>query len=237
MATSPTTNHRTGNWYPCRCRRANRYPRPNERWGNGFISPRLPARLARPKHSRRSLLHSTTQTISGKRGGRMQGTSGQVRITTGALMDAARARAGLIDFGDEWFIAPLEHLVTALNEEARLKSAEAGPVQRITHSLIERLQLVDTLKRQPEILDEKVHVAGAVLGLPRTGSTMLQRLLGSSPQLTSGFWWEVTFPLPFPGEQPGDPTPRQEAAKAAVEYFYTTWPEFRSIHPMDAMAQ
>jgi len=166
----------------------------------------------------------------------MQSTSGQVRITTGALMDAARARAGLTDFGDEWFVAPLEHLVDALNDEARLKSPEAGPVQRITYSLIERLQLVATLKRQPEILDEKVEVAGAVLGLPRTGSTMMQRLLGSSPQLTSGFWWEVTFPLPFPGEKPGDPAPRQEAARATVEAFYAQWPEFRSIHPMDAMA-
>jgi hypothetical protein len=158
------------------------------------------------------------------------------RISTGALLDAARARAGLADFGDEWFLNPLERLVGALNGEARLKSAEAGPVQRIIYSLIERLQLVDTLKRQPEILDENVRVAGAVLGLPRTGSTMLQRLLGSSPQLTSGFWWEVTFPLPFPGELPGDPTPRQDAARATVEAFYAQWPEFRSIHPMDAMA-
>jgi hypothetical protein len=109
-------------------------------------------------------------------------------------------------------------------------------VQRIIYSLQERLQLVETLKRQPEILDEKVEVAGAVLGLPRTGSTMMQRLLGSSPQLTSGFWWEVTFPLPFPGESPGDPRPRQDAARATVEAFYAQWPEFRSIHPMDAMA-
>jgi Sulfotransferase family len=158
------------------------------------------------------------------------------KISTGTLLDAARTRASLNDFGDEWFLPPLEHLVAALNDEARLKSTEAGPVQRIIYSLVERLQLVDTLKRHPEILDEKVEVAGAVLGLPRTGSTMMQRLLGSSPQLTSGFWWEVTFPLPFPGEKPGDPAPRQEAARATVEAFYAQWPEFRSIHPMDAMA-
>ncbi len=158
------------------------------------------------------------------------------RLNAGTLLDTARARAELSDFGDEWFIGPLEKLVVALNDEARLKSAEAGPVQRIVYGLMERLQLVQALKANPAILDEKVEVAGAVLGLPRTGSTMMQRLLGSAPQLTSGFWWEVTFPLPFPGEQPGDPTPRQDAAKATVEAFYAQWPEFRSIHPMDAMA-
>ena len=153
------------------------------------------------------------------------------------LLDRGRAAALLQDYGDEWFLAPLSKLVQCINAEAGLVSTDAMAVQRIVQALSERLQMVDLLKRRPEILDEKVEVAGAILGLPRTGSTMMQRLLGSVPQLTSGFWWEVTFPLPFPGEQPGDPTPRKEAAKAAVEYFYSAWPEFRSIHPMDALAQ
>ncbi|MEJ0048934.1 MAG: hypothetical protein WDN04_24615 [Rhodospirillales bacterium] len=62
----------------------------------------------------------------------------------------ARARApGLTNFGDEWFLVPLDRLVASLNTEGRLKSAEAGVVQRIVHSLVERLHLVDTLKRHP----------------------------------------------------------------------------------------
>ncbi len=167
----------------------------------------------------------------------MDQSSQHVLLTVGGLLDRGRAAANLTDFGDEWFIVPLTKLVECINREAGLTSADAMPVQRIVQALSERLQMVDLLKRRPEILDEKIDVAGAILGLPRTGSTMMQRLLGAAPQLTSGFWWEVTFPLPFPGEQPGNPTPRQEAAKAAVEYYYTAWPEFRSIHPMDAMAQ
>jgi hypothetical protein len=158
------------------------------------------------------------------------------RITAGSLLDRARHATGLVDFGDPWFLGPLEHLVTSLNKDACLTAADPAVIQRIVYSLGERLSLVETLKRQPHIRDEKVTVAGAILGLPRTGSTMLQRLLGSSPQLTSGYWWEVTFPLPLPGEVPGDPSPRHAAAKATVEAFYAQWPEFRSIHPMDAMA-
>ena len=158
------------------------------------------------------------------------------RITAGSLLDRARHATGLVDFGDPWFLGPLEHLVTSLNKDACLTAADPAVIQRIVYSLGERLSLVETLKRQPHIRDEKVTVAGAILGLPRTGSTMLQRLLGSSPQLTSGYWWEMTFPLPLPGEVPGDPSPRHAAAKATVEAFYAQWPEFRSIHPMDAMA-
>jgi len=81
-----------------------------------------------------------------------------------------------------------------------------------------------------------IDVACAIVGLPRTGSTVMHRLLASSPKLTSLYWWETTFPLPFPGETPGDPTPRQELAKQVVESLFELWPDFESIDPIDAMA-
>jgi hypothetical protein len=159
-----------------------------------------------------------------------------VTLEVETLLERGRQAAGLADYGDRWFLPPLERLVDAINAEAGLVSDDEPPVQRIVQSLADRLHMVELLRLRPEILEEPVEVAGVIMGLPRTGSTMLQRLLGSSPQLTSGYWWEVTFPLPFADEQPGDPTPRHEAARAMVQSFYETWPDFQSIHPMDAMA-
>ena len=152
------------------------------------------------------------------------------------LMDDARRQSGLDDFGALWFLKPLEKLIDAINEEAGLISDDVQPVQRIRQSLTDRLRMVALLKKQPEILEERVEVAGAILGLPRTGSTMLQRMLGASPQLTSAYWWEVTFPLPLDDEIPGDPSQRKSLAVAAVEAFYKEWPDFETIHPMDALA-
>jgi Sulfotransferase family len=165
----------------------------------------------------------------------MNSASAAGRVEVDTLLAKARAAAGLTDFGDTWFLEPLTKLVKAINTEGNLKSPDEPPIERIVYGLMDRLKKHALLQQHPEILDEEIHVAGAILGLPRTGSTMLQRLLGSAPQLTSGYWWEVTFPLPFPGEAWGDPSPRQEAAKAAVDAFYAAWPDFRSIHPMDAM--
>lgn len=153
-----------------------------------------------------------------------------------ALLGQARATAGLDEFGDDWFLEPLGKLVDGLNREARLKPAEHGPGERIMYALTDRLRLNRLLADHPEILDEEIDVAGIILGLPRTGSTMLQRMLAATSGLTSGYWWEVTFPLPFPDESPGDPSPRIAAAKATVEAFLAEWPDFRSIHPMDALA-
>jgi hypothetical protein len=157
-------------------------------------------------------------------------------ITVTALMDAARATTGLSDFGDLWFLGPLEKLVGWVNRDAGLTAPDAGGGGRIASALSDRLQLVQYLKDNPAALDERIEVACAVIGLPRTGSTVIHRLLSSSPKLTALRWWETAFPLPLPGESTDDPTPRQEAAKGFVDYLLNEWPDFESIDPMDAMA-
>jgi Sulfotransferase family len=156
-------------------------------------------------------------------------------ISASALLDQARSTTGLTDFGDDWFLAPLEKLVSFINAEAGLLPETGGPVDRIVYALMDRLALQAMLKAKPEILDEEIHVAGAIIGLPRTGSTMLHRLLASAPNLTSPYWWETTFPMPLPDETPGDPTPRQTLAKQTVIDFLAGWPNFEAIDPIDAM--
>jgi Sulfotransferase family len=157
-------------------------------------------------------------------------------ITSAALMDSARANTGLSDFGDLWFLGPLERLVGWVNRDAGLTAPGSGGGGRIASALSDRLLLVQYLKDNPAALDERIEVDCAVIGLPRTGSTVIHRLLSSSPRLTALRWWETAFPLPLPGETIEDPAPRQEAARGLVDYLLNEWPDFESIDPMDAMA-
>jgi Sulfotransferase family len=152
------------------------------------------------------------------------------------LLDQARTATGLTDFGDTWFLAPLETLVDHVNRDAGLISPESSAGARIQSALADRLQLEQYFKDHPEAVEEKIELACAIIGLPRTGSTMVHRLLAASPQLTAPWWWETAFPVPFPGESFADPSPRQDAAKAMVDWLLTEWPDFESIDPMDAMA-
>ena len=70
---------------------------------------------------------------------------------------------------------------SSLRSEAELSSAGVEiERERIIAALGNRLRMVETVKRNPEILKERVRVAAVVVSLPRTGSTMLQRLLGDS---------------------------------------------------------
>jgi hypothetical protein len=146
------------------------------------------------------------------------------------LLAAARDKAGLDDFGDEWFVEPLGVLVKSLNDEARLSSMGFQMTQRrLTALLVDRLRLRRLQRQHPEILDVGVQVAAEICGLPRTGSTLLHRLLAASPQLTSTASWETSYPLPFPGEGP-DAAERKSRARKKMELFLELSPDFGDIH-------
>jgi len=158
------------------------------------------------------------------------------KLDADQLMQQAIAETGLTDFGDPWFEAPLQALIGYVNRDAGLLSPESSAGVRIQSALSDRLKLVQYFKDHPEAAEERIDLACAIIGLPRTGSTMVHRLLAAVPGFTALWWWETAFPFPLPGESQTDPTPRQEAAKQMVDWLLTQWPDFESIDPMDAMA-
>ena len=127
----------------------------------------------------------------------------------------------------------IDPLVNALNKTAKLSPEGLyGAQMMITGALTSRLQLIETVTNHPEILEEQVNVAAVLSGLPRTGSTMLHRMLASAPELTAMRWYETQNFLPLPGEEKGDPSPRIVAAEGILAYMLDKIPELMSIHPM-----
>jgi hypothetical protein len=154
----------------------------------------------------------------------------------GVLRDA-RERTGLSDFGDGAFREPLRRLLEGLEDEADL-NAQGRAIQRerIVGFLVTHLQFESYWKRYPEIERERIAAPVVIIGLGRTGTTMLQRLLAANPRFYSTLWWEARFPVPFPGESLEDPTQRIARARAEVRMMYETIPDLEAMHPVDAMA-
>ncbi len=151
-------------------------------------------------------------------------------LSVDALLGAATAKAGHDRFGDDWFLEPLGVLVDALNAEARLSEmGRAMAEHRLVALLVDRLRLRSFQEEHPDVHDVDVRVAAVICGLPRTGSTLLHRMLAASPQLTATLGWEVSFPLPFPGESPAAEI-RKAKAKEMMETFLELSPEFGDIH-------
>ncbi len=151
-----------------------------------------------------------------------------------ALLEQARARTGLSDFGDVWFLEPMDRFIEAANREARLTAdGVAAQIEVIVKGLASRLRMIEDIRRHPEILDEKIEVAGIILGLPRTGSTIFHRLLASAPGMTAIRWYEAQNYAPLPGDRLGEPRERRAYARAMIDGWLQLSPELASIHPLD----
>lgn len=157
-----------------------------------------------------------------------------LQLNRDQLLGEARARAGLDDFGDTWFLEPMDQFIRAANVEARWTvPGFAAQTESIVRGLVNRLRLTEDLKRHPDILDEQITVAGIILGLPRTGSTIFHRLLASAPGMTAIRWFEAQNYAPFPEEEPGRADLRRSYARAMIDGWVAAAPEIAAIHPLD----
>jgi hypothetical protein len=159
-----------------------------------------------------------------------------------ATFDADRVTAdamavdGLRDFGDDSHREPLEKLLWSLEHEAALNDIGRAVLrQRVVDILSTRLRVQAYLKRYPEILEEQIVEPLVIVGLPRTGTTMLHRTIAADPRMYAPLWYEVRFPCPaldWDFTLEGDR--RIAEAKAEVAAMVEANPELMAIHPMDA---
>lgn len=153
-----------------------------------------------------------------------------------ALMAAASARAGgLKDFGDASFRPALQRLLQSARDEAQMSPAgQAAFAQRLVDSLTNRLLLEDHCTRHPEILAERIERPVFIVGLPRTGTTMLHRVLACDRRFYTMAWWEARHPSPLSAEDLLEPKRRIEMACAEVKAMVEAIPALLTMHPLDA---
>lgn len=151
------------------------------------------------------------------------------------LAEATAATGGLTDFGDPSFRAGLDAVCAAYEGEGRLSEMGRGLLrQKLVGHLANRLRIEDYFGRHPEIAQEQVGAPLVIVGLPRTGTTKLQRLLSRDRRFWSMLFWESQFPVPLPGETLLEPKQRIAQAQGIVDYMVTSMPRLLAIHPMAA---
>lgn len=156
-------------------------------------------------------------------------------LTVDSLLDTARKEVGLDDFGPMDFKDSLDILLRSFQQEANFTEAGAGMTYKnLIRRLTARLRYQDDLRTHPEILDEQVVSPIIILGLPRTGTSKLQRILSADPNSQRLEFWRAIFPAPLPNEKQGCPEGRIALAKEEEEAIARTFPDFMARHPMEA---
>jgi len=165
------------------------------------------------------------------RAGRRLGLAGDLKAEV--LVERARRKTGLADFGDEGHFEALAVLVESINDEARL-SATGRLIQksRLTGALVNRLRIEELLRTHPEIHDIDLGRIILVTGLQRSGTTLLQRLLNSNPDIRGLSGAELLEPVPKGGLRGLGEIARKLRAILAHRAMTYLSPGFMAVHPI-----
>ena len=156
-----------------------------------------------------------------------------VPLDEASLLWQARHDTGLDDFGDDLWREPFAVLLKSLQEEAQLTlMGRLMARSDILLWLAARLQVTDVLKRHPEILSQQIPAPMVIVGLPRSGTSILFELLSQDPEVGVPLTWEAMMPCPPPEKASYDTDPRIEKAHHLATQWSRVAPEFATMHEM-----
>ncbi len=157
-----------------------------------------------------------------------------------SLIAAARRRSGLEHFVDEGFRGPMRRLLHSLEHEAGLHLLGRAVMRgSILRALECRLRLERLCDLHDEISGIPVPSPVFVVGLQRTGTTKLHRLLGTDPRLRALSAAEGLNPAPLGRpvrDEPGEAARRFAVALQAERGMRYLSPALFAIHPVEADA-
>ena len=161
----------------------------------------------------------------------------QSPIVAAELLRRAKKGTGLSGFGDEFFIEPLNVMVESINREANLSPIGLKIVEgRLLGILTNKLRAQFAFSSHPDILTRPIKAPIVIVGLARTGTTMLHRLIAQDPKIRALAAWESMNPVPQSKSTGGKNDPRIAASIRAAKGMKYISPGFFAIHPVDAHA-
>jgi hypothetical protein len=154
-------------------------------------------------------------------------------LSESSLVTAAQAAAALNDALPPELLQALRDLLPSLLHEARLTDGGLfGVRRRLVRILSNRLRIERDLRTHPEVLSVSIVRPIIILGPPRTGTTLLHRLLALDPAARAPALWELECPSPPPELATYDRDPRIAAAQRYLEEAYQAAPALRELHPI-----
>ena len=114
------------------------------------------------------------------------------------LHASASEAAGLTDFGHPHYLDGLRAFIESAVRDANLNSAGRQNAQGLAGLFLRnRLLLAEERKRRPAVFERPLVPPIIVFGLPRTGTTLLHRLLALDPAHSAVPLWELLRPIQY----------------------------------------
>ena len=154
------------------------------------------------------------------------------RMVATDLIETAKRRSGLDDFGEGGFFDALSRLLDSCQDEARLNLVGKIALKTdVLETLCARLQMERDRQLYPNIARREIREPLFIVGLPRGGTSVLHRLLGADPEHRCPLMWEVRSPSP---PTRVDEKRRVQSATQSCKFFNWLVPTFRHAHTVGA---
>jgi Sulfotransferase family len=144
------------------------------------------------------------------------------------LVETAKRRCALDDFGEGDFVDALSRLLDSCQDEAQLNLLGKTDV---LETLCARLQMERDRQLYPDIARQEIREPLFIVGLPRSGTSVLHRLLAADPEHRSPLMWEVRSPSPPTRD---NEKRRIQRATQSCNFFNWLVPTFRFVHTVGA---
>src|SRR4051794_7378796 len=103
-------------------------------------------------------------------------------VLENVLATASERTGGLTDLGDGPYLEPLGRLLDSLHDDAALNDVGIMIAsERVLLHTVNRLNYVEDRKRFPEIAKQRIEKPVFIIGMPRTGTTILHDILAQDP--------------------------------------------------------
>jgi hypothetical protein len=185
---------------------------------------------------RDSELHSRPLLALNWVGGRLSRVGATLpSLRPAAVVRAAAKMAGSDDFGSDSFREPLDVFLRACEEEAELTTFGRLLISRmLATALSNRSQLHRWSLDHPEVKEERIERPWIIVGLPRTGTSVLSMLLGLDPVARPLLQWEAARPIPPATLEEAPEDPRIARSAKDLDGLMKLNPPLKAMHPFGA---
>jgi Sulfotransferase family len=166
------------------------------------------------------------------------GTNGRTNVGTVEDLHASAVKAcGLQDFGtdDDNYLEALGMLLESYQRDADLTELGSKMQRFFTrNALVARLVSEAAFKQYPQHAEVPIERPIFVTGLPRTGTTVIHRLLAADPMHQGLEMWLAEFPQPRPPRETWPDNPVFSALDARFKKAHEENPDYTGLHYMTA---
>jgi len=152
-----------------------------------------------------------------------------------AVVRAATKKAGSKDLGSDSYREPLEVFLASCEAEAELTTFGRILITKmLAAALTNRIELHRWALDHPAVAKESIDSPWIIVGLPRTGTSLLSMLLGLDPMARPLRQWEAAHLIPPPTLEGAEEDPRIALTAKELNGLMKLNPPLKAMHPFGA---